>query len=147
MTAEGGGRVNRADVDLTMEPRQPERSLGELLSDMTADLSRLTRQELQLARIELREEARQAARVGVQGAAGGAVALVGAVIVAMAGSWLLDLWMPRALAFLIVGAVLLAVAGVLVQRAKREAKAISPVPQQTKETLKEDIEWAKTQRS
>ncbi|MEZ5261898.1 MAG: phage holin family protein [Acidimicrobiales bacterium] len=146
MTAEGGGRVNRADVDLTMEPWQPERSLGELLSDMTADLSRLTRQELQLARSSCAK--RPARRLGSASRAPPAEP---------SPSWVPSSWpwpAPgcstcgcRALAFLIVGAVLLAVAGVLVQRAKREAKAISPVPQQTKETLKEDIEWAKTQRS
>jgi uncharacterized membrane protein YfcA len=80
-------------------------------------------------------------------AAAAAVALIGATVAAMAGSWLLDQWMPRALAFLIVAAVLLAVAAVLASRAKREASTIHPVPQQTVDTLKEDVAWAKAQRS
>ncbi|MCC6435415.1 MAG: phage holin family protein, partial [Acidimicrobiales bacterium] len=69
-----------ADVDLTVQPRQPDRSLGELFGTMTADLSRLTRQEIQLAKIELQEEGRRAARVGAMAAGAAAVALVGGIV-------------------------------------------------------------------
>lgn len=136
-----------ADVDLTVQPRQPDRSLGELFGTMTADLSRLTRQEIQLAKIELQEEGRRAARVGAMAAGAAAVALVGGIVLALAGAWLLDQWMPRALAFFLIAGLLLVVGAMLAARAKREAKTINPVPQQTMETLKEDVEWAKAQRS
>lgn len=136
-----------AHVDLSVQPRQPDKSLGELLGTMTADLSRLTRQEIQLAKVELQQEGRRAARAGALGAGAAAAGLVGATILAMAGSWLLDQWMPRSLAFLIIAALLLSAAAVLALRAKREAQDINPVPQQTMETLKEDVEWAKAQRS
>jgi MFS family permease len=135
------------NIDLSVQPLQPDKSLGELFGAMTADLSRLTRQEIQLAKVELQEEGRRAGRVGAMFAAAAAVALIGAIVLAMAGSWLLDQWMPRALAFLIVAAVLLAVAAVLASRARREAGTIHPVPQQTVDTLKEDVAWAKAQRS
>jgi uncharacterized membrane protein YqjE len=135
------------DVDLSVQPLQPDKSLGELFGAMTADLSRLTRQEIQLAKVELQEEGRRAGRAGAMFGTAGAVALIGAIVLAMAGSWLLDQWMPRALAFFIVAAVLLAVAAALLSRAKREARSINPVPQQTVETLKEDVAWAKAQRS
>jgi uncharacterized membrane protein YqjE len=136
-----------SDVDLTVEPRQPEKSLGELIGEMTSDLSRLTRQEIQLAKVELQEEGRRAGRVGAMFAVAGAVALVGSIILTMSGSWLLDQWMPRALAFLIIAALLLIVAAVLISRARQEMKHINAVPQQTVETLKEDVAWAKAQRS
>ena len=42
-----------ADVDLTVQPRQPDRSLVELFGTMPADLSRLTSQEIPLATSEL----------------------------------------------------------------------------------------------
>lgn len=135
------------EVDVSVQPLQPDKSLGELIGAMTADLTRLTRQEIQLAKVELQEEGRRAGRVGAMFGSAGAVALIGAIVLAMAASWLLDQWMPRAVAFLIVAAGLLAVAGALFSRAKREAKSINPVPQQTVETLKEDVEWAKAQRS
>lgn len=133
-------------VDLAVEPLQPDRSLGELFGTMSADLSRLLHQEVELAKVELRDEGRRAARVG--GMFGGAAiaGLVGAVVLAMAGAWLLDQWMSRALAFLIIAVVLLAAAAVLAARGKAEAKQIDPVPRQTVETVKEDVEWAKTQK-
>ena len=136
-----------ADVDLSVQPRQPDRSLGELFGSMTADLSRLTRQEIQLAKVELQQEGRRAAQVGAMAAGAGAVALVGAIVLAMSGAWLLDQWMPRALAFFIVAALLLIVAAVLAAQAKARAKTLNPVPEQTVQTLKEDVEWATAQRS
>jgi len=134
-------------ADLRTEPRQPEKSLGQLVSEMTEDLSRLTRQEIQLAKVELREEGRRAARVGAMGAGAAVIGLVGAIELSLAASWLLDKWMPRTLAFLIIAVILLVVAAVLGSRARNEAKRISPVPQQTVETIKEDAQWARAQKS
>lgn len=134
------------DVDLRTEARQPDKSLGELVSEMTADLSRLTRQEIQLAKVELQEEARRAARAGGMAAGAAGAGLIGAILAGMSASWLLDKWLPRSLAFLIVSAVLLAIAGVLAGRARDEARHINPVPQQTVETLKEDVAWTRAQR-
>ena len=72
--------------------------------------------------------------------AGGA--LTAAAILALA------IFLPEWLAALIVGAVLAIVAYVLVQRGKeRVAEAGAPVPEQTIETVKEDVEWAKTRAS
>ncbi len=135
------------NVDLRTEARQPDKSLGELVSEMTADLSRLTRQEIQLAKVELREEARRAARVGGMAAGAAGAGLIGGIVLAMAGAWLLDKWIPRSLAFLIVAAVLLAIAAVLATRAREEAARINPVPEQTVETLKEDVAWTRAQKS
>lgn len=135
------------EVDYRTEPRQPDKSLGQLVSEMTEDLSRLTRQEIQLAKVELREEGRRAARVGAMGAGAAVTGLVGAIELAMAASWLLDKWMPRSLAFLIIAAILLIIAAVMGARARDEAKRINPVPQQTVETIKEDAQWVRAQKS
>jgi uncharacterized membrane protein YqjE len=135
------------DIDLATEPRQPDKSLGELFAEMTEDLGHLTRQEVQLAKVELAEEGRRAARAGGMFAGAAGTGLVGLTILSMAASWLLDNWMPRALAFLVVAVVLFVIAGVLAARGRSEAKSIDPVPRQTVETLKEDAEWAKAQRS
>ena len=60
----------------------------------------------------------------------------------------LSLFLPEWAAALIVGAVLAAVAYVLVMQGKeRVAEAGKPIPEQTIETVKEDVEWAKTRAS
>ena len=57
----------------------------------------------------------------------------------------MDLAMPLWLAALIVAVVYAAVAGVLALRAKGQIKkAVPPVPEQTQESVKEDVQWAKT---
>jgi MFS family permease len=133
-------------VDLTVEPLQPEKSLGELIGTMSSDLSLLMRQEVQLAKLELREEGKRAGRAGGMFGGAAVAGLIGAIILAMSGAWLLDQWMPRALAFLIIAVILLAVAAVLASKGKAAAKQIDPVPHQTVETVKEDVAWAKAQK-
>lgn len=133
--------------DVGVEPLQADRSLGELIAAMADDVSRLTRQEIQLAKVELQQEGRRAAKAG--GLVGGAavVGLVGAMMLVMAGGWLLDQWLPRAVAFLIVAVVVLVVAGVLYGSARKALRELHPVPEQTVASLKEDVAWVKAQKS
>jgi F0F1-type ATP synthase assembly protein I len=62
-------------------------------------------------------------------------------------AWLLDEWMHTALAFLIVGLVYAVVAAVLVIQGRTRLQSVNPVPSQTVETIKEDVQWARAQRS
>jgi hypothetical protein len=124
-----------------------ERSLGELLSAMTSDVSLLVRKELELAKAETKDELRTAG-----GAAGamGAAAFVGYLAVLMlsfAAAWGLSEVMAAGWAFLIVGVVYAVIGAVLFVQARARAREISPVPQQTVETLKEDVEWARARKS
>lgn len=138
--------VDRDDVDLATQPKRPEASLGELFSEMTGELSTLFRQEVELAKTEAKEEATQAGKA----AAMFVVAAVGAVLALAflsAGlAWLLDNVMGSALAFAIVGALWLIVAAALIAVARRRLAEIKTLPQ-TKQSIKEDVEWAKAQRS
>jgi hypothetical protein len=125
-----------------------ERPLGEVAKDLTSDLSLLVRQEIELAKAEMTEKGRTAAPgLGMLGGAGivglcGAGALTAFLVLALAT------FLPDWLAALIVGVVLAAAAYVLVQQGKeRVAEAGTPVPEQTIETVKEDVEWAKTRAS
>lgn len=135
--------------DPPLEPAQPERSLPELLGMMTTDLSTLMRQEVELAREELKEEGRKAGKAGgaFAGAAGAGllagVALVMTLGLAL-GALINDVWW---LGFLIVTIILAAVAAVLAQRGRTEIKTLNPTPDQTIETLKEDAEWLSERRS
>jgi cbb3-type cytochrome oxidase subunit 3 len=125
-----------------------DESLGEVARDLTRDLSLLVRQEVQLAKAEMAEKGRVAAPgVGMIGGATGAALLAGGALTA-AAILALAIFLPEWLSALIVGAVLAVVAYVLVKRGKeRVAEAGAPIPEQTIETVKEDVEWAKTRAS
>jgi uncharacterized membrane protein YqjE len=121
-----------------------ERPVGELLKQLANETTTLVKQELELAKAEMREKAGKAGPgVGMWGAAGvtGLLALgslTAFLILALDGA------MPNWLAALIVGLVYAAIAGVLYLRGKQKVEeAGSPVPEQTVETLKEDVQWAK----
>jgi len=123
-----------------------ERSLGDLFSDLTRETSTLLRQEVQLAKAELTQSATEAMRgIGVL-AAGGAVAYAGLLFVLLAVVFgLITAGLEPWLAALIVGLVVVAIGAVLVLRAREALKPANLAPQQTVETLKEDVEWAKEQ--
>jgi Putative Actinobacterial Holin-X, holin superfamily III len=121
-----------------------ERSLGELFGRLSAETSTLIRQELALARAELTEKGREAGKgAGLFGGAG-VLGLLAAGALTAGLILLLDLVMVAWLAALIVGAVEAAIAAVLGLRGRdRVQRATPPVPEQTVETVKEDVEWAK----
>jgi len=120
-------------------------SIGELLKRLSQETSDLVRQELELAKAEATEKGKQAGKgAGMLGGAGvaGLLALgtLTATVVLALNHAMTD-W----LAALIVTAVWGAIAGVLALRGRDELKdAGPPVPEQTVETVKEDVRWAKT---
>lgn len=120
-----------------------DESLGALLSRLMSDVTALFRQEVELAKAELRAEGSRAAKAAgmVAGAAG--AALLAALLLSFALAWLLAEAMPTWLGFLIVGVVYAIVAAVLAKSGRTRMQQIDPVPQQTVETLKEDVQWAK----
>jgi Putative Actinobacterial Holin-X, holin superfamily III len=132
--------------DEATEPKRPEASLGELVSEMTSELSTLFRKEIDLAKTEAREELKQAGKAtGMFGGAalGGWMAVL---LLSLALAWLLDQAMNTALAFAIVGVVWAIVAFIL-QRAGRQMLARVRGLPTTRDTIKEDVEWAKAQKS
>jgi uncharacterized membrane protein YqjE len=123
-----------------------DRSLGQLLKQLSEETTRLVHQELELAKAELQQKGRQAG-MGA-GLFGGAGALGLAALGALTACFILALnaIMPAWLAALIVAVVYGIIAFVLVKQGQaRMKRAVPPVPEQTIETVKEDVEWAKTQ--
>jgi hypothetical protein len=119
--------------------------IGELVKQLSEQSSRLARQEVELAKAELAIKGKTAGMgAGMFGGAGvfglyGFGALVAAAVLALATA--VTAW----LAALIVAAVLAAVAGILALQGKRKvSQATPPVPEQATESVKEDVEWAKT---
>ena len=125
-----------------------ERPIGEVAKNLTSDLSLLLRQEIELAKAEMAQKGRTAAPgLGMFGGAG-IVALCAAGAITAFLVLVLSLFLPDWAAALIVGLAMAAVAFVLIKQGKeRIADAGKPVPEQTIETVKEDVEWAKTRAS
>lgn len=125
---------------------QIDKSLGELLGDLSREVSALMRQEVQLAKTELTEKAVSAGKGAAFFIVAGVIALFAVQALLAAAVLGLALVVPAWAAALIVGAVLLVVAGIVAFVAVGSMKqAKSPVPRQTVETLKEDVRWARQQ--
>ncbi|MDX6297020.1 MAG: hypothetical protein QOI51_877 [Nocardioidaceae bacterium] len=127
---------------------EPEdRSLGSLVGALSGDMSKLMRQELNLAKAELREEAKEAGKAA--GMLGGA-AFAGwmtAIFLSTTLMWLLSKAMDLTLAALIVALLWGIAAAVLGLSGKKKLQALNPKPEQTIDSLKEDAQWLKAQKS
>jgi uncharacterized membrane protein YqjE len=122
-----------------------DRPTGELLKQLTDQTTRLVRQEIELAKLELQEKGKKAG-VGA-GLFGGAGALGLYALGALTATIILALatFLPGWVAALIVTVVYGAIAGVLALRGKAQVKqATPPVPEQAVETTKEDARWVKS---
>jgi uncharacterized membrane protein YqjE len=123
-----------------------EHGTGELLKELSDHTTTLVRKEIELAKAELGEKGKKAGQgAGMFGAAGlfGLLAfgaLTTCIIVALDSA--MELW----LAALIVAVVYGAIAGVLALQGRNKVQeAGPPVPEQATESVKEDVQWAKTQ--
>jgi uncharacterized membrane protein YqjE len=122
-----------------------DRPTGDLLKELSNETTTLVRQEIELAKAELGEKGKTAGLgAGLFGGAGvfglGAFAALTTCIIAA-----LDSAMPLWLAALIPAVVYGAVAGVLALQGRDKVReAGPPVPEQTTESVKEDVQWAKT---
>ena len=121
--------------------------MGELVKQLGEEVSTLVRQEIELARAEMTVKAKRAGvGLGELGSGGIAAlfalgALTTCVIAALA------LVMPLWAAALIVAAVYGVIAAMLVVVGRRQLQeATPPVPERTQQTIKEDIEWARTRK-
>jgi uncharacterized membrane protein YqjE len=124
-----------------------ERPVGELLKQLSQETSTLVKQELDLAKAEMAEKGKKAG-LGAGFIGGGALLGLGAFgafttfLIALIQTAVNHTW----LAALIVTAVYGAIAAVLALRGKDKIQeATPPAPEQTVETLKEDVEWARSQ--
>jgi hypothetical protein len=139
--------TDRSGGDLATEPRQPDKSLGELFRTLTADMGELFRKEVQLAKLEAREELRTTGKAAGMFAGAGLGGWLALLFLSFALAWVLDQAINRALAFAIVGVLWGIVALVLLSRGKQRMQAVRrPLPETT-ETIKEDVQWAKTRKS
>src|SRR5436305_12114514 len=119
-------------------PARQDRSLGELLAELTQEITTLVRQEITLARVEMSDKAsnigKQIGLLAVGGALAysGVLAIVAALVIVLANAGLA--WWASAL---IVGVVVAGIGGALVKKGLDAIKGQDLVPRQTIESLKE----------
>jgi uncharacterized membrane protein YqjE len=134
-----------ASTDTQTDRELQDASTGDLVKRLANETSELVRQEVELAKAELAAKAKDAGKgAGMFGGAGllgffAFGALTACLILA------LDTAMPTWLAALIVAVVYGAIGGVLALTGKRKVQeAAPPVPEETVESVKEDVQWLKT---
>jgi uncharacterized membrane protein YqjE len=126
-------------------PREADRPIPVLLRELGDEIATLVRQEFELAKVEIAEKAKPAAvSVGMFGGTAlfalGAFGALTAFFIA-----LITLALPLWASAMIVTVVYAIVAGVLAMTGKKKMQEAAPlIPEQTAQTVKEDIEWAKT---
>lgn len=124
---------------------QPDKSVGDLVGQLSTEFSALISTHVDLAKAEIRRDAKDAGKAGGMFGGAGAAALIALLMLSSAAAWGLAELVEPGWAFLIVGAVWGVVAAVLAFTGKRELDEMNPGPQQTMNELQEDKQWLKQQ--
>jgi uncharacterized membrane protein YqjE len=137
-SAAGAGRAREP------EPAVSGRSTADIVKDIVGNVQEIIRSEIRLAVVEMREKAVQAGKASALMAAGAIVGLYALAFFLVVVYNALALW-PW-LSALIVGVVLAIVAGALLWIGRNKIRRVTPKPEQTVATVKEDIEWVKNRK-
>ena len=121
-------------------------ALGDLFRQLAQDSATLVRQEMALAKAELKSNVKSVARDAVMVGVGGILALVGALVllaflVVAVGDALDNYWLGS----LIVGVLFLLAGGILAMSSLKKLKHEEVAPTRTLETLKEDKQWLQSE--
>ncbi|GAA0220763.1 phage holin family protein [Saccharothrix mutabilis subsp. mutabilis] len=140
MTSQTGAPIGQTPIPRA-STEDDNATIGQLVGDLTQDLSRLLRQELELAKAEIRQEATKAGKATGMLAAAGFAGYMTAVLLSLAAVFGLAYLIGLGWAALVV-AVLWGIAGaVLYSSGRTRLRTVSPKPERTIETLKEDAAW------
>lgn len=129
-------------MSLSANPK-PDASMGELMTQLSAQVSRLVRDEMRLAQKEFQDSAKHAGLgIGLLSAAGllaffGVASLIAAAVAALA------LVLPVWAAALIVGAAVLSVSGIVALLSRKQAREVTPAAPQTAANIKKDMQQVK----
>lgn len=124
---------------------QQEQSLGELFSNLSSGTSTLIRQEVQLAKAELRQKAKEAGKQVGFIAIGGVLAYAGFLFLLAAITLGLAVFMPGWLAALLVGLVVAGVGSSIAFSGLASLQKMEAKPERTIKSLQEDKQWLQQQ--
>lgn len=132
--------------DRQQEP-SPEQPLSELISNLTEDTSKLFRQEVALARAEIKQEASVAMVAAAMMAMAGAFAAVALILLSLAAAEGLQRWFDIDIAwcYFIVAVLWTVVAGVLFAMGRKRMRDVNPKPERTVESLRDVADTLKGQ--
>lgn len=129
-----------------MTQRQENRGIGDLLGDLSRQVSTLVRKEIDLARVEVTSSVGKMSRGAVMAGAGGAILYAGLlVLLGAAVLGLVDAGVDAWLAALIVAVVVLAIGGAVTAMGVNRIRETELAPKETVETVKENVEYVKEQ--
>jgi hypothetical protein len=111
-------------------------SVGELVGNVTRDLSTLMRQELALARAELKAEAGKTGKAAGALGAAGVAGLLAVLFLSICVWWALGHLIGNGWSALVVAAIWGVVAAVLYANGRRKLRAVQPTPERTVDTLR-----------
>ncbi len=112
---------------MSTDPRQ-ERTLGQLVASATQDISTLVRGEIALAKAEVSAQVKKAGKGGGLLAAAAVVGFYSVYFIFTTLVEVLDIWLPRWAAYLIITVLMLAIAGVLAMLGIKRMKTVQPAP-------------------
>ncbi|MGC5365490.1 phage holin family protein [Streptomyces sp. DT24] len=144
LEATGSSRVRPAEppVEPSADP-SVDQSVGDLVGEISKDLSQLVREEIELAKSEIKQESAKAGKAAGMlagaGYAGHLVLLLGSLTVIFALSHVVDL----AWAALIVTGVWAIAGAILLVTGRKRLRTVRLKPERTMDTLKEEARWAK----
>jgi hypothetical protein len=115
-------------------------SLADLISRLSDDVTALFRQEVELAKLETKQEAARAARAGALLGAGAVLGLVTVLLVAWTAAWGLSEVLPIWLAFLVTAAVFGALTGALVAVGRKRMAEVDLTPRRTLDSVRQDTQ-------
>ena len=120
-----------------------ERPIRELIAQLSRDGSLLVQQEVQLAKLELKEKATKVQAGATSLALGGLVLYAGILTLTAAVILLLSLAIAAWLAALLVGTAVATIGGVMLLRGQRALQEIDPKPERTLRSVQRDVEIIK----
>jgi hypothetical protein len=128
------------------ENRVTETSVTELVSGLVSDAQQLVRKEIDLAKHEVSAEIGKVRQGAVALGIGAGMALIGAFLLAQMLVYLLNvLGISLWVSYLIVGGLFAAIGGILLMQGVNRMKQVDPVPHETIESVRKDVEWIKEQ--
>ena len=141
------GRAATAEP-VNADPTVGDQSLAELISRMTSDVGQLVSTQLELAKVEIKDEVTRAGKgVGMVGG-GGLAAHMALLLLSFAAAYgLASVIDSLGWAFFFVGLIYAIAAAVLVVKGKQQITSATPIAEQTVGSLKEDLEWARQQKT
>jgi len=150
MTAIHPPRFHRNGTGTAYEPpqveREDDRSMSEIMGDLTTHARDLLRGEVDLIKAEAVEKGKEAARYVAYGVAAGVLALVSLIFLGHTVALAFDTFLPQWVAYLITFALFIGGAAVLGLLAKRGFQNSNLAPTEGVEQAKEDLQWVATHR-